>query len=880
MASHRSETIRMAAGIAVLIGAVLVAGTLTIRPTASADQTVAISGNHLANVSLSAELPATQMLTGEVVMALNNIDELKQFAEDLQNRDSPQYHKWLTPAEFAERFGPTPQQIQAVASWLTSRGLTVTRADAGERAVQFNGSYAEVKAALQVRIATDGQRYANLNDPQVPADLAPTILSIEGLIGNTAWAGGEGDSVLSTTLCPFCAGNPYFGPNDFYIFYDENTVLSSGNLGTTASENCPEASAQGPDCIAMIEDYSVNPAALASFVGQFATAMPSPAGTMPAISYTAAPTSVASPGLPPNGEPYLDLEWAHSVSPDTPLRIYYTNGPQGYVGAVQYAVNDNKCGAISSSTEDPKCLPTSTLKALDSYELQGTMYGQTIFKSSGDYGSNWFCGNPNMGAPTAVPSGFPSPSPNAQASCTAKPEQYADSNGNTWQPSIDEQASSENITVVGGTQFTPVYTPLPSPAVNQSVASPGVEVAWNKSATPAFTPGPGQQNCPVKDATGGGPSQIFGKPSWQANVTPNDGSRDVPDVAMGANDVAPGFFFAMQIQPAPTAGNPTPTPAPLTFDLAWGTSIATPMWAGVSRLLARAQGVCRLGNVNQRLYEMGTLELASPSPGQTPSPSNSSLGLVDTVSGDNSNDGVPGYSATPGYDLVTGWGSPDIAKFIAAFPGAETSTTPVNTTVKRGAVAAAGTFTVQNTTAAALVLDQVTIQISKPNIFSKLTLTVTVGSGNPQAARAMSAHSTVFKFSPAITIPSLASATLVLTANTGGSSAAGMIDPGSSDRTDRGGYLVLAIGILSLLAWMWLTPSRRRTAYALTVMLMISGLAVVASDCGGGSSSSSTTATGTSTQTIPRGGADLGDGQGGVVKPSGLPSSLGTVTVQ
>ncbi len=239
---------------------------------------------------------------------------------------------------------------------------------------------------------------------------------------------------------------------------------------------------------------------------------------------------------------------------------------------------------------------------------------------------------------------------------------------------------------------------------------------------------------------------IFGKPAWQTGVgVPNDAARDIPDVAMGADGPAVGVTPAIALPGFFVATQKTTDPAP-TFALTGGTSISTPMWAGVSRLVAQAQGVTRLGNIDSRLYELGNLQTANS-------------GLHDVTAGNNANNGIPGYSAGVGFDLVTGWGSPDIAKLVAAFPGAAASTTPVSITVKAGATAAAGTFTISNTTSGTLGLQSVTINLSSPSIFSSLTLSATVGNNAPQVAAGLPSASSVFTFSPLVSIPSGRSAT-------------------------------------------------------------------------------------------------------------------------
>jgi subtilase family serine protease len=853
------------------------------RGIALAQELAPIPGNHLNNLPFTAELPGSQQLRMAVVMGLNHRDQLEQLLTDLQDRDSPAYHRWLTPQQFADQFGPTTAQTQAIANWLSSQGLAVSRIDPLNRMVLFTGPYSGVKAALQTKIFGDGLNYGNVSDPLVPVVLAPTIVSIEGLY-HAAPAPTDTDVFVAECTDPTgCNNIPYFGPSDLYTFYDENTVLEGGNLGTGAN-----------DCIALPEDGSFNPAVLGMFTHQFATALPTSA-KMPAISYAVAPNGMPIPPLASDSEPDLDIEWVHAVSPNTPIRIYYTNGGSGYLGAIQQAVTENLCGAISSSVEG-KCQSVATIKALDDVEAQGTVQGQTIFKSSGDYGDQWYCGSP-------IPAALPNQQAYSQSNCSSNSARgYTDAKGDVYQPSIDEEAASASITVVGGTEFQPSYAPSPA-GEDLSNIEQDLELVWNAGGTP--TPGPTPtptsdiENCPVKDASGGGPSVIFPKPAWQAGIgVPNDDARDIPDVAMGASGDKPGFFVATQTLPTSSA-----TPGPLTFAVVGGTSIATPMWAGVSRLIAQAWGVTRLGNINSRLYELGNLQ-------------SSNSGLHDIEVGDNTDNQVVGYNATIGYDLVTGWGSPDIAKLVAAFPGAAATFIPVNTIVIAGASASAGGFTLSNATGGQLYLNSVTIGVTSPGIFSSLKLVARVGTNTPQAATALPSASSLFTFFPPVVIPSADKVALALQGVSVAQMAskrmlvlAGGTNGGGYHGAQVAGYRLLWVGGLGVaLAWLFLGEPRRRADVTL-IGLMLIGLATLAVSCGDNSNnrsptpSPSLTATPTpaiptpaptpaftatptpgptvsSSQTIAQGAIIVSDGNGGIIEVSGLPGALGSVTVQ
>jgi subtilase family serine protease len=184
-----------------------------------------------------------------------------------------------------------------------------------------------------------------------------------------------------------------------------------------------------------------------------------------------------------------------------------------------------------------------------------------------------------------------------------------------------EVATSPNVTAVGGTEFSPNYV--------SGVDSGDVpESAWN------------DEGALFGGATGGGRSKIFSKPSFQAAVMPKDKKRDYPDVAFGAGGTNPGFFVSV------------PSQALVECCVA-GTSVGSPSWAGISQLIAeRTNG--RLGNIDFRLYGMAS------SGGQP-------AGIRDVTTGSNGIGSVKGYSAGPGFDLTTGWGTPDIATFVNAF---------------------------------------------------------------------------------------------------------------------------------------------------------------------------------------------------------------------
>jgi len=154
-----------------------------------------------------------------------------------------------------------------------------------------------------------------------------------------------------------------------------------------------------------------------------------------------------------------------------------------------------------------------------------------------------------------------------------------------------------------------------------------VEVVWNSFGTNFV------------GATGGGVSESLDKPAYQVGVTPNDGARDEPDVAALSGYPYVSVYLAGGTKNVLAIG---------------GTSAAAPMWAGIWALLEQKTGGAPITNGHERIYALGQ----------------QGKGFHDVVSGNNggpSDTPSGGYPAAAGYDLATGWGTPNIAELLATW---------------------------------------------------------------------------------------------------------------------------------------------------------------------------------------------------------------------
>jgi hypothetical protein len=73
---------------------------------------------------------------------------LQRLLDDQQDKASPSFHRWLTPEDFGQQFGPADQDIQTVTAWLQSHGFQVARVSKGRTVVEFSGTAAQVQEAF------------------------------------------------------------------------------------------------------------------------------------------------------------------------------------------------------------------------------------------------------------------------------------------------------------------------------------------------------------------------------------------------------------------------------------------------------------------------------------------------------------------------------------------------------------------------------------------------------------------------------------------------------------------------------------------------------------------------------------------------------------
>lgn len=535
-----------------------------VRQTIDNSQTTALRGNipHLAKPEYDRGPVSPSMRIRGASIVFNRTAaqqaDAERFLEQLQNPASPDYHKWITPQQYADRFGMSQADIDKIAGWLQSQGLHVDRVSNSRTQIYFSGSAAQIQAALRTQLHQFAQgneiHFANATAPSLPAAMAGTVLAVRNLNDFRPKPRKIQARKVSAAQPRFTnsGGSHFISPDDLAIIYDIKPLYDSDITGAQA--------------IAVVGQTEI----AQSDVTAFRTAAGLPTNPFQAVLVPITGTSsiVTADVL----EADLDVEWSGAVARDAAILYVYTgNNPiKNVIDAFQYAIEQNLAPVISISYGLCEASANADGRAFfQALATQAVMQGQTISSASGDQGAA-DCEDPN--ASSAV-------------------------NG----LAVDVPSAVPEVTGVGGSEFSgdvgngSTYWTSSNSLSNASAIKYIPETAWNDS-TQTIASGDGFS------AGGGGVSAFFAKPTWQAGAgVPADGMRDVPDIALNASAHHDGYLICSQ---GNCANGFIGTDN--TILLVGGTSVGAPVFAGVLGLLNQAAQTNGLGNVNAQLYPLAT----------------------------------------------------------------------------------------------------------------------------------------------------------------------------------------------------------------------------------------------------------------------------------
>ncbi|MGB0049591.1 MAG: protease pro-enzyme activation domain-containing protein, partial [Terriglobales bacterium] len=134
---------------------------------------------------LVGQLPANQTMHFDVVLALRHQPELENFLQELYDPTSPSYKQYVTPQQFAERFGASQEDYDALIAFANANGFKVIGGSLESRDVQFSAPVANVNRAFNITMAvyqhpTESRTFFS-PDREPSANLPMQLWHISGL---------------------------------------------------------------------------------------------------------------------------------------------------------------------------------------------------------------------------------------------------------------------------------------------------------------------------------------------------------------------------------------------------------------------------------------------------------------------------------------------------------------------------------------------------------------------------------------------------------------------------------------------------------------------------------------------------------------------------
>lgn len=284
---------------------------------------------------------------------------LQQLLLDQQNPASPQYHRWLTPEQFASRFGLSTADIAKARAWLTEKGFTVRAAARGGQYLRFSGTVAQVENAFQThveRVSIHGnQSFAVTVSPTMPKSLAAVTTAISGI--NTFTLHSRFTS---------SAGTHYLAPGDLYTQYGSAGLTGAGVDGTGVT-------------IAVVGQAEVDLDDIASFRSASGLVTNPPTVSL----YGADPGSQSSVDV---RESTLNLEWAGAAAPKASILFVTTSDVLN--GSITEVIDQNLAPILSDSYGACEAdLGAAELAYYNQLLQQAAAEGMTVIAPAGDAGA-------------------------------------------------------------------------------------------------------------------------------------------------------------------------------------------------------------------------------------------------------------------------------------------------------------------------------------------------------------------------------------------------------------------------------------------------------------------------------------------------------------
>ena len=550
-----------------------------------------------------------------VTLKYRNQEELCSLLAALQNPSSALYHKYLNRTEFADLFSATPSQYRTVVSYFESFGLSVeTYPD--RVSIYLNGTAREVENAFHTSIACladAGRHYYAPSAAYLPANVSSLISGISGL--------NDSSSLYLSPLFVDSGTTQYVTGTDFQQAYDLRSIYNANGYPT--NETIATILWSGNNSLGQ----PVAPFVPSDIYAYYSSVIPSGEPIphvygYPVLGALPPGPSAATDSTEANIESTLDLEMAGSTAPGANIVEVYGPAP---------TLTDVDAAFASILNPDYNSTVDSALNNV------------TVISNS------WGCST--------------------------------NTNNTAWMQD-EEEAAARGITVLAasgddGDKSSNIPSFPASMAYNNfgTVAVGGLQEnlsgfqSYNGTGTTGISSASVWYNTPsAGDGSQGGVSSIFPEPVWQVNssdanaiiheFSPETGvssGRATPDIAAdGANML---MYVTLDTGFAPTSG----------FVEVWGTSIASPLTAGLIASIVHYEGSGE-GFMDPIIYKLGQEEYKDQFRDFPP--------FYSVYNGSNAL-----FPAEHGYSLSVGWGSINAYNFARIQEGIILPTPPMTTFV-------------------------------------------------------------------------------------------------------------------------------------------------------------------------------------------------------
>ncbi len=409
-----------------------------------------------------------------ISLPLRSQPALQDLLTRLYDPNDALYHKFLSQPEFAQRFGPTQADYDAVIAFATAHGMSVVQTSKTRSLVDVVGTREAVEATFGTQLnkyqMADGRiAYANATLPRVPQFIAPKIASVVGLSTVNLYRHHHLHRLAGEALRPLIQAVPTrallgTGPLGGLAPADIKTAYS---LTSVAPVNLTGLTGKG-QTLGLYELDGYLPSDIQGYTTQFKL----PTANLRNVLYQG---FSGTPGTD-TGEVVLDIEMMLALAPNANIIVYEAqNATAAATSVYQKIADDNLAKSISTSfgLDEAGAQSNGAIGPETAAFQQMQAQGQSLFAAAGDNG--------------------------------------AFDDGTTL--SVDDPAANPAVTGVGGTKLT----------INASQGYVS-ETTWNRE--PDATVG-----------GGGGISTLFTIPTYQAGLktAASQTMRNVPDVSLNSD---------------------------------------------------------------------------------------------------------------------------------------------------------------------------------------------------------------------------------------------------------------------------------------------------------------------------------------------------------